>query len=207
MSTPSTNSGLDADELLHLAMKAMDAGNHEATIGYLKRGLAIAPDDGGLHYLLGAIHAELGMHDRAIAELTRATELAPHLETAHFQLGLLHAARGDISRAMTAWQPIESLPSDHPLYLFRAGVLHLADENYEACISAIRDGIARNQEFAALNDDMGRLITQAEAALAAGRGRREPARQKPVTIEHAPSVNEAQHVLLSRYQSGPEGGR
>jgi tetratricopeptide (TPR) repeat protein len=200
MSTEPTDAGLDADELLHLAMKAMEAGDQGSTLAYLKRAVALAPQDGRIHYLLGAVHAELGMHDRAVEELTRATELAPHLETAHFQLGLLHAARGDLDRALRAWEPLEAFGANPALQRFRAGVVHLANEEYEACIEAVRDGIARNQEYAALNDDMARLIARAEAALADA-GIRPSERLQAGTPEHAPAAKEDQHVLLNRYQT------
>lgn len=202
MSIEATDSGVDAEEFLHLAMRAMEAGDQEGTLAYLKRGQALAPEDGRIHYLLGAVHAELGMHDRAVVELTRATELAPHLETAHFQLGLLHAARGDLERALVAWQPIEALDASPALQRFRAAVIHLANGEYEACIGAIGEGIARNDEFPALNADMARLAARAEEALGAAVGHEPPERPQAVATERPAAATEGQHVLLNRYQTG-----
>lgn len=55
----SSEYGLDAEELMHLALGAMDAENNEEAITYLKRALALAPEEGKLHHLLGAGHAEI----------------------------------------------------------------------------------------------------------------------------------------------------
>lgn len=157
---------LDAEELMHLALKAMRENRDSDAIGYLERGIALAPDDGTLHYLLGAMHAQAGLPKRAIDEMSQATRLAPHIEMAHFQLGLLHLTSGNVDAAVSAWGALDALDAEHPLALFKTGMLHLARDRFAECIDALRHGIARNERYPALNRDMQRVIGRAEEALA-----------------------------------------
>lgn len=108
-----TADDLDAQELLHLALKAMEEGRDAETITLLKRGIAVASEEGRMHYLLGAMHAQLGMYERAAVELQLAVELAPEIEMAHFQLGLLQLTSGDVDAARASWAPLDRLDADH----------------------------------------------------------------------------------------------
>lgn len=182
---------LDDQELMHLAMKAMDEDRDADAIGYLKRAISLAPEDGSLHYLLGAVHAQIGMYERAIGELQRATELAPQIDMAHFQLGLLLMTGGHVEAAQRAWAPLERLEPGHPLLHFVTGMLQLAGADYDACIASLRAGIAANTDYEALNRDMAKVIDTAEKAREAAGG----AGAAPNGHAEAP----AQHVLLSGY--------
>src|SRR5262245_5922550 len=167
MTNPSSPSGqLDAEELLYLALQAMEQERDEDAISCLKRGLALEPRSGILHHLLGAMYAQLGMIDRAIDEMTQAVACAPELHMARFQLGLLHFTSANIEAADTVWQPLAELPADHPLHLFRSGLLHLARDEFAQCVADVRRGIERNEEHPSLNHDMRMLADMAEQALA-----------------------------------------
>lgn len=193
---------LDAQELLHLALSAMDGQREAEAIGYLKRGIALAPEDARLHYLLGALHAQLGMYERAAVEMQRATQLSPRIDMAHFQLGLLHLTAGNVEAAAQAWQALDTLEPEHPLRLFQAGMMHLVHEEYDDCIACLQEGIARNPEHESLNRDMASVIEKA------GQARDESA----AAADAAPQAAEPaapHHVLLSGYRSpsGGEGGQ
>jgi tetratricopeptide (TPR) repeat protein len=192
---------LDAEELLRFALESTD--DHETAIGYLKRALAIAPDDGRLHYLLGAAHAGLGLHERAIGELTHAISLAPHLFAAHFQLGLLHLTRNDLDSALRAWRPLDQLDPAEPLALFRSGLVHMATGDFDECIEDLRQGIAASPEGDSLARSMQGAVMEAEAAIAQGQG--SPRVRIPVAPRTAPAgvtakAAEPQHVLLNAYK-------
>src|SRR5215813_8519573 len=132
--TNSSGSGaLDAEELLFLALQAMEQDRDEEAITCLKRGIALEPKSGLLHHLLGAMYAQLGMIDRAIEEMTQAITHAPGLQICRFQLGLLHFTSADLQSAERVWQPLSELPAEHPLYLFRSGLLHLARDEFAEC--------------------------------------------------------------------------
>ena len=124
---------------------------------HLKRGIALAPDDGNLHYLLGSLHAQAGWHERAIDEMSKAVRLAPQLETARFQLGLLQLTSGGVDAAVATWSALDALDAGHPLRLFKTGLLHLVRDEFAECIDALRRGIAQNERHPALNRDMQRV--------------------------------------------------
>jgi Flp pilus assembly protein TadD len=182
---------LDAQELLHLALKAMEDQRDAEAISLLKRGIELEPDDGRLYYLLGAMHAQVRMYDRAITEMQRAVELAPHIEMAHFQLGMLLLTSGQVEAARTAWSALEGLDRDHALKLFITGMLDLVADDFDGCIAKLRRGIERNTEQAPLNRDMQRVIEAAEAARAG---------QVPPGSGQPESGTAARHVLLAGYR-------
>lgn len=197
-STP--ESALDAEELMHLALRAMDNDRSEEAITYLKRALTLAPDDGRLHFLLGAMHAELGLDERAIAELSRAVQLAPELHAAHFQLGTLLLKRGEVDRATEAWRPLDRLDRNQPLYLFKSALTRLAEGDYMQCIAELKQGISRNDENEFLNVEMREILAKTETLLvqeaAAGNGAN--------NVPHERKGEPAHHVLLAGYQQPPE---
>lgn len=187
-----TTERLDADELLHLAIRASEANQHESSISYLKRALEIAPKNGKIHYMLGAEHAQIGLYDRAIEEMTRAVELDGSLHTATFQLGLLYITSGMVANAATAWQPLDKLGDNDALYLFKTGLLHLARDEFQKAIEMMRKGIELNKTNEALNRDMQRLITDAEKQLTTPAAKPAP--------EAGSKDKGANHVLLSAYR-------
>jgi len=192
-----TTERLDADELLHLAIRASEANQHESSISYLKRALEVAPKNGKIHYMLGAEHAQIGLYDRAIEEMTHAVELDSSLHTATFQLGLLYITSGLVDRAVTAWQPLDKLGAKNPLYLFKAGMLHLARDEFQQAVDMMRKGLELNKNNEALNRDMLRVIADAEKQLAT------------TTASPAPDAGskdkDANNVLLSAYRKNRSG--
>lgn len=200
-----SGSALDAEELLHLALRAMEADSSEDAITFLKRALVLAPDDGRLHFLLGAVHADIGLDERAIDELGRAAQLAPELHAAHFQLGTLLLKRGDVQRASDAWRPLEALDGDHPLRLYASALTRLAEGDYARCIAELKHGIAQVDENAAYAAEMREALARTEALMAAEAGSAPAAAASPASQAAgvaAPKRTDldAQHVLLAGYE-------
>jgi tetratricopeptide (TPR) repeat protein len=190
----SESTQLDSEELMHLAMHTT---NHEQAIEYLKRVLEISQNNAKAYYLLGAVHAQIGMYDRATQEMTKAVELDPNLPTAHFQLGLLHVTSGRVAEAERAWNPLDKLGDSDPLFLFKRGMLHLVNDEFDACIEDLNQGIALNKMNEALNNDMQKIVTQAEQA-------RSAQTDSPSTTQEQPSSVGGRHLLLSAYQRNDE---
>lgn len=182
---------LDTDELMHLALQASGQAQTEQAIGYLKRIIELQPSHGKAHYLLGALHAEIGMYDRAVNDIERAIGLDIDMPTAHFQLGLLHITSGRVAEATAAWEPLDNLGEKDPLFLFKRGLLHLAQDNFTACIADLKHGMSLNATNPALNQDMARILAQAEPLAAST----ETAADE--TADTAASGGK--HVLLSAY--------
>ena len=153
-----STSRLTAEELLHLAIDASSNEKTETAIEYLKRAIDLNPNEGRIHYMLAAEHAQIGMFNDAIEEMTRAVQMDPSLHTAHFQLGLLHLSSGRPEMAFEAWAPLDALGEDNFLYLFKSGLEHLARDEFDQCMEKLTHGIALNRLNEPLNNDMRRVI-------------------------------------------------
>lgn len=186
-------SALDAEELKHLALKAMQAGNDDDSIRWLKDALELSPRDGELHHLLGMAHSHLGMVDQAVQEIGRALELAPGLVNARFQFGLLLFIQRQHARAHAAWQPLLSaLADDHPLRLFSIGLTQLGLGEVQSSITTLEQGISLcgNER---LNHDMRGIAAEARRYLI------DTAAAVAVPAAAAPAAAASQHVLLAGY--------
>lgn len=155
---------LNAEELLHLALHATNHDEPEKAVVHLKRLLQIEPENAQALYLLGALHAEIGMHEQAETEMSKALEIDPKLFTARFQLGLLQLTSGRIDAATKTWEALDALGSTHAFYLFKTGMLHLVRDEFASCVEAIKAGIAANDFNEDLNNDMRRVMADAENA-------------------------------------------
>lgn len=154
-----TESKLNTEELLHLALDASKKGQTESSIEYLKRAIELSPEDGRIHYMLAAEHAQIGMFNEAAQEMEHAVQLDPTLYTAHFQLGLLHLTSGRVEQATTAWAALDALSEDNFLFLFKSGLEHLVRDEFAPCIDKLKRGIELNTLNQPLNLDMQRIIT------------------------------------------------
>lgn len=185
---------IDAEELMHLAMGAIDDDDPERSMGYLKRVLDLEPSNGTALYLLGAVHAGLGMHERAIEEINRALELEPDNPLARFQLGMLYVMCDLLDEAVKAWRPLEDLGENEPLYLFKRGLESFMADDYPACVSDLTAGLERNLNNPSLNDDMEHMLSEARKALEA---------EIDPAAEQAPDQTDAalgRNALLSAYR-------
>lgn len=185
---------LTTDELMHLALHAVGQKSHDKAISFLKRLLSIEPENGKAHYLMGAVHAEIGMHAQAAEEMTHALDLEPDLHTARFQLGLLNLTSGKVDEAEQVWTELDILGDQDPLYLFKKGMLHLVKDEFGPCIKLLKAGIEVNTLNEDLNNDMRRVIMDAEKAMA---------RQSTVDTEDVdnPATADGRHILLSVYEN------
>ena len=156
---------LDADELLHFAIKASRSNENEKAILYLKHALALDPANAKIHYFLGAQHAEIGMYDRAIADMSKAVSIDSSLDTAHFQLGLLYATSGRIAEAASAWKALDKLGEKHALYLFKSGLIHLASDEFAEAQKYLTQGIELNKANPDLNKDMLKILHNVQTAI------------------------------------------
>ena len=197
---------LDSEELLFLAVRAIDRDDEEGALRLLKRALALEPRNGVLHHLLGAVYAQLGMTLRAISSMTAAVECNPELIMARFQLGMLHFTDGDPDASEAAWQPLDALPEEHPLRLFRNGLLRMAVGDFAGAQTDLQTGLELNTEFTSLSGDMESMLALCAQALgeAEADGETTGAAEAPAAPTGNPADAAAQHVLLSGYRGMTE---
>jgi tetratricopeptide (TPR) repeat protein len=197
---------LDAEELLHFAIRASQQKQNEKAILYLKHALTQEPDNARLHYFLGAQHAEIGMYDRAVEEMSRAVEIDPDLDTAHFQLGLLHATSARIPEAEQTWEALDKLGEEHPLVLFKSGLLHLARDEFDSARALLTKGIESNHFNVDLNRDMQRILDSIDQ-VAADNATDTPASPQAigtVSPEESQKATGGNHIFLSAYNKDEE---
>ena len=202
----SDEADLDAEELMHLALKAMGQGREEEALLLLRRGLAQEPENGMMLYLQGGLHAQLGMVERAIEELTLATQLSPEIGTAHFQLGMLHMARADLAQAHAAWAPLDQLDEDDALRIFKQGMVKFLAEEYAEAVALLKRGLASDDVGPALHKNVTAILGEIEKIRAEGQttgttdvsatGQSLP----PGSAEKKQPATPSQHVLLSGYR-------
>ena len=195
MSNISSPPLFDAEELKHLALKAMRTDRDEDAIRLLKEAITQAPNNGELLYLLGMAHSNLGMADRALLEITQALALAPELINARFQLGLLHFTRREFDASEAVWMPLlAALADDDPLRVFASGLTKVGHDDLQGAIVTLEHGIGlcRNEH---LNEDMRRVVLQAQRFLADPKNSHQG---EPNEVADKPAQS-APHVLLSGY--------
>ena len=131
------------------------------------------PEDARLHFLRGSMLVSIGRSIEALPALRKAVELAPELSIARFQLGFFLLTSGDAAEALSVWGPLALLPADHYLRLFVGGLTHLIRDEFSDCVRLLKEGIARNEENAPLNRDMGLIVEkvgQIDSAIPAEQG-------------------------------------
>lgn len=150
---------LDNEEILSLAISAIDQNNHLEAISLLKTLLERDPNHVFANYLLAAEHAQIGMVDRAEAGFARTVALAPEFNIARFQLGQIYLVKGDISAAKIALEPLtRSADQNQELSHYAKGLLALTDNNTEMAIADLQLGLACQHEIPALAADMQKIV-------------------------------------------------
>lgn len=151
---------------------------HEQMITEIRRALAVAPNFGDAHFVLGAVYFHVGLIDEAVVEFKRAEEISPG-EGPRFHLGLMELYQGHYSKALAALQTN-----------FGGMVPSFAQYNisfalyYEGKTEAARDGIDKAKaKFA----DEGGQMAAVQAFLFATTGDKFHAHQK---IEEAIKIGE-----------------
>lgn len=148
---------LDNDELLRLALDAMNTGKDADAVVMLKTLVERDPGNAYGQYLLAAQHAQMGLMDRAEAGFRTAVGNGLELPMARFQLGQLLLVKGDSAEAKTTLEPLTT-SDDLALAAYAKALIAAADENADAAIRQLNEGLAFPQAIPALGADMQRLL-------------------------------------------------
>jgi tetratricopeptide (TPR) repeat protein len=140
--------------------------SYDTSVEELRRAVVNEPRNAELRYLLGAEMAQQQDYDGAVMEMSAALALNPLLHMARFQLGLLHLTMARPDHALSVLAPLESLDDSAALKHFKRGLEALMRDDFARCIVHLRDGIALNEENAALNRDMNMLLERVTHAAA-----------------------------------------
>ena len=145
---------LDNEELLRIALDAINQDHHADAVAMLKTMIEREPDHVFGTYLLAAEHAQLGLMDRAEEGFERTVQLAPDFPMARFQLGQIFLVKGDGESAKRVLAPLSALPANQALSSYARGLVAAANEDVVGAMNELRAGLACEQEIPALADDM-----------------------------------------------------
>lgn len=146
---------LDNDELIRLALEAMNNGKDADSVVMLKTLVDRDPGNGFANYLLAAQHAQMGLMDRAEAGFRAAIASDVELPTARFQLGQLLALKGDSAGAVQVLQPLAA--NDDSLGAYARGISAAALDDIDTAIRELDHGLSLPQDIPALATDMRNL--------------------------------------------------
>jgi tetratricopeptide (TPR) repeat protein len=144
----------------------------------IQAAVAQDPRNAQLRYLLGAELAQQKEYPAAVVEMSNALELDPSLHFARFQLGLLYLTMAQPNNSLATWAPLEALDANAALKYFKRGLEALIRDDFDNCISLLRQGIELNTQNAPLNRDMTLIIDRVHQAV--------PAATVPVAPASAP---------------------
>ena len=149
---------LDNEELLRLALGAMNDNRDADSVVMLKALLERDPGHVQAQYLLAAQHAQIGMFDRAEAGFRSVVAKAPELPTARFQLAQLLLMKGALGEARQLLAPVSS--QSDALGAYARALSAMGNEDMPTAMTELETGLAQPQAIPALAADMQRLLGQ-----------------------------------------------
>ena len=164
---------LDNEELLRLALDAVNGGRDAESMDLLKTLLERDPDHLFGRYLLAAQHMQVGMVDRAEAGLRDVVARAPEFAIARFQLAQVFLVKGEAQEAQAAFAPLAL--QDDALGAYARGLGAVAREDLATAIAELHAGLAMPQGIPALASDMQRLVERLQSATGVESAPAEPA--------------------------------
>ncbi len=155
---------LDNDELLRLALDAINSDRDAESVAMLKILLERDPHHVHGQYLLAAQHAQMGLMDRAESGFRAVVAQAPDFPMARFQLGQLLLTKGSNVEAKRLFAPLAELPAGDALGAFARALSAAADDDAGEMIHQLQEGLACPQPVPALAMDMQRLLGRLNGA-------------------------------------------
>lgn len=178
---------LDAEELFHVSLSAMQHGRDGEALEALKRLLALEPTHVSAQYLLGAQYAQLGMFARAESSWAAVLVSEPGYAPARLQLGKLLMLRQDVVAVGQVLSPLMGRTDD--LGWYANAVVAASKGNQTLVEQSLEKGLLCEQSNPGLAGDMSQWLQRV----------RESSAQAGTTAPSAPPAPEAASMLLSRY--------
>ncbi|WP_019503036.1 tetratricopeptide repeat protein [Pseudanabaena sp. PCC 6802] len=131
-----------------LGVLALQAGQLETGISWIKKAVAVDPTNAEAHSNLGNALSELERHDEAISHYERAIALNPDFADAYYNLGLANAARGDIDKAIACYQQTIAISPTYAQAHNNLGTLLQKQGQFEQAKDCYQQAIAINPNHA-----------------------------------------------------------
>lgn len=194
MSTVTTFAGWDQQQLVQMALQAGQRNDAGTALAVLQEAVSRPDASAAAHFLLGAEYAQSRSYEQALQQYEAAVAIDPSLAIARFQLGLLCLTMAQVDRSRQVLSPLLGLPESKALKHFAQGLLALMNDALGEAEAALLQGLACQDDNAALNADMHKIIEQIRL-LQAGQA---PADAKEDQQEDAPA--EVNQLFLSTYK-------
>ena len=181
---------LDNEELMFVALDAVNHGRFGEGLAVLKTLLQREPDHANARYLLAAQHAQLGLFERAETEFRTLLETSPGFIVARFQLGQLLLMREAMAEAKAVLSPL--VVGEDALAAYARALCAFADGEHATVLRELDTGLQLPQAVPTLATDMQALrarLTEAGAP---------PPHDEPVQDGVASSAR----LLMSGYGRG-----
>lgn len=149
---------LDNEELLFVALDAVNGGRYGEAVAVLKELLERDPDSTNARYLLAAQHAQLGMHARAESGFQALLSVAPELNMARLQLAQLLLMRDAKFEVKEVLSPMKF--GKDALAAYARGLIALADDLEASALHELDLGLQLPQPVPALAADMRALCNR-----------------------------------------------
>lgn len=149
---------LDNEELLFVALDAVNGARYGEAILLSRLLLEREPTNANAQYLLSAQHAQVGMYERAEAGFRSLLAHSPGFSVARFQLGQLLLMKSAAGEAKDVLSPLTE--HDDAIGAYARALCAVADDDAGLAAHEIRAGMRLPQSVPTLFDDMRTLLAK-----------------------------------------------
>ncbi|MRX26837.1 hypothetical protein [Kangiella sp. HZ709] len=156
------------EELLQLAIRAMNQSQDDHALNYLNQAHEQDSDNASVNYLLAAQFAEMGLYEKALASFETTLSKEPNMHYARFQCGLLQLTQNIIEPSRENFEYLTQQEDNPELALFGRGLIKLIEDDFENSKILLNEGKSINTLNPALNNDIDKILTQINIHLKGG---------------------------------------
>ena len=146
---------LSVAEAVGVAIKRLQAENHDDAEAVLDALADVAPDDADVLHFRGILAHRRGQHEKALRLLRRAVEVDPEYVDAHSNLGNVYKEVGDLENARAAYDLAIKLNPKHVAAHNNLGVTLRALGHPDAAVEVLLAAIELSPENADILQNLG----------------------------------------------------
>lgn len=183
------------EELLQLAVRAMNKSEDDHALNYLNQAYDIDEDNASVNYLLAAQFAEMGLYEKALNAFGKTVEIEPNMHYARFQYGLLQLTQNIVEPSRENFEYLSKQEDNPELALFGRGLIKLIEDDFENAKILLNEGKSINNLNPALNGDIDKILSQINIHLSG---------DQQDSAQTTSSSQSQSSVLLSAYQNNDD---
>lgn len=149
-----------AQPLSQLVAIAYHEKRPDEALARAQKQIALMPNVGGLHTVLGDIYRTRGDVDSAEQSYLRALELEPKIMGVYTQLGTIYGTSGRVDEALAKLEEGLEVDADNQSILMLTGMLYQQKGDNQKAEEAYEKIIANNPGFAPASNNLAYLISE-----------------------------------------------